>query len=35
MRELYDSRTRTVQEIADLFGTNRTTVYDYLRAAAS
>jgi DNA invertase Pin-like site-specific DNA recombinase len=30
MLDLYDARTHTVQEIAEIFGTSRRTIYDYL-----
>jgi DNA invertase Pin-like site-specific DNA recombinase len=34
-QELYDKREKTVQQIADLFGVPRTTVYGHLRATPS
>ena len=30
MLEMYDARVKTVAEIAEIFGTSRRTVYDYL-----
>ena len=32
-QQLYDTREETVQQIADLFGVPRTTVYGYLNKA--